>query len=67
MRRYIIGQSPIPYWCRKQLYQYKRMDGSTGFEFWYVADGMQRFAELAAGDELIMASGRITFRKQVRR
>lgn len=66
MRTYIIGTSPIPAWCQKQLYQYKRMDGRTGFELWYNADGMQRFAELLPGDELIQMHGRITFRKQVR-
>ena len=67
MQRYIIGDSPIPDWCRNQLYQYKRMDGSTGFEFWYSVDGMQRVAELKAGDELIHNNGRTHFRKQVRR
>lgn len=66
MQRYLIGDSPIPAWCRKQIYQYKRMDGTTGFEFWYEADGMQRVAELQKGDELIRMHGRITYRKQVR-
>jgi hypothetical protein len=68
MQRYIIGQAPIPYWCRKQLYQYKRMDGKTGFEFWYEADGMQRQAELLAGDELVRGDdGRISFKRQVQK
>jgi hypothetical protein len=39
------------------------MDGKTGFEFWYEADGMQRQAELLAGDELLMVNGHITFRR----
>lgn len=66
MQVYIIGESPIPVWCRMQLYQYKRMDGNTGFEFWYEADGMQRRAELVAGDKLVRVNGHTTFRKQVR-
>ena len=65
MQKYIIGQRPIPVWCRKQLYQYKRMDGRTGFEFWYESDGMQCRTELLAGDELVRMNGRITFRKRV--
>ena len=63
MQRYIIGKSPIPEWCRNQLYQYKRMDGSTGFEWWYEADCMIRQAELVAGDELVLMNGRVTFRR----
>jgi hypothetical protein len=42
------------------------MDGRTGFEFWYEADGMRRFAELLPGDELVRINGHISFRKQVR-
>lgn len=64
MQRYIIGKSPIPVWCRSYLYQYKRMDGRTGFEFWYESAGQRRFADLVAGDELVRVNGRITFRKQ---
>lgn len=55
----------MPHWCRNRLYQYKRMDGRTGFELWYSADGMQRFAELVAGDELYYSNGRIRFRRKV--
>lgn len=67
MQKYIIGQSPIPCWCRKQLLQYKRMDGRTGFEFWYEADGVLRTTELAAGDELLRMNGKTIFKRKEQR
>ena len=64
MYRYIIGNTPIPTWLHKHLYQYRRMDGSTGFELWYTADGEQRQAELNVGDVVIWRNGLIHFRRR---
>ena len=47
-RRYVIGESPVPYWCRALIMPYRKSDGSTGYEF----HGKNRDYDLSAGDVL---------------
>lgn len=56
---YTIGKSPIPWWARPFLMQFKRMDGTTGFEFsqWWGVE------YLNAGDRLIKQGRKIKIRR----
>lgn len=63
-KKYIVGTSPMPTWCYKSLMQFKKMDGTTGYE-WNWHDGeMWRRVELFAGDTLINANGEIHFKRR---
>jgi hypothetical protein len=33
MESYTIGDKYVPYWCRNRIMQYKRLNGTTGYEF----------------------------------
>lgn len=56
MKRYVIGcGAKAPDWCRHYLMAYRRMDGSTGFEFY----GVHETFYLKPGDMLVYQQGRI--------
>ena len=46
---YIIGTSPMPWWVHGRLLPFKKMDGSTGYEW----RGHLRTYDLDVGDKLI--------------
>ena len=33
MEMYTIGDRNIPYWCRNRIMQYRKTNGSTGYEY----------------------------------
>ena len=49
IEKYIIGTRPAPKWAAERLTPYKKMDGTTGFEFY----GTRRTFEVDTGDELV--------------
>ena len=65
-QRYIIGKSPMPEWCVGKLMQYRKADGSTGFELHFESFGIHKTVELAAGDQLIKTGNRIEFKRRVK-
>lgn len=48
--KYILGNGTIPYWCNKYITQYKKLDGTTGFEFY----GKNKTIDLNKGDLIEM-------------
>lgn len=56
MAKYILGTSPVPDWCEKDIMPYRKLDGSTGFEY----TGKVATFELVAGDVLIKDGERVT-------
>ena len=57
--KYVIGETPIPAWCRKQLTPYRKLDGSTGYEY----AGKVADYELTPGDMLIKDGERVTIKR----
>ena len=57
--KYVIGESPIPAWCRKQLTPYRKLDGSTGYEY----AGRVEDYELSPGDVLIKDGERVAIKR----
>lgn len=49
IEEYIIGTSPMPKWVQGRLLPFKKMDGSTGYEW----RGYLRTCDLDVGDKLI--------------
>ncbi len=45
---YIIGSSPVPDWCRRRIMQYRKVDGTTGYEY----HGKVKSYDLDPGDVL---------------
>lgn len=54
MQVYILGTKPVPGWCRNYIMPYRKLDGSTGYEFY----GKHATFYLKAGDKLIRADSR---------
>ena len=52
---YTVGKSPVPKWCRDLLIPYRKMDGSTGWEF----HGSYKTFELSKGDQITNTNGRL--------
>lgn len=57
--RYVVGVSPIPTWCRGNLMQYRKADGSCGFELTNRHFETTRVYQLYAGDVLLRRDGYI--------
>lgn len=53
--QYIIGNKPVPWWCNRELMQYQKADGTTGFEYF----GRFVTFELNLGDVLIWDGYRV--------
>lgn len=49
IEEYIIGTSPLPKWVQGRLLPFKKMDGSSGYEW----RGYLRTYDLDVGDKLI--------------
>lgn len=61
---YVIGSSPMPWWLRGRLMQYKTMSGDTGFEFTYRRSGVTRVVQLERGDVLLRYGGTIYIQRK---
>lgn len=48
-REYVIGNGAAPNWCRQDLREYQKVDGSVGYE---LTSG-HRIHELNKGDKII--------------
>ena len=60
MESYIIGDKSMPYWCRNRIMQYKRMDGTTGYEFY----GKGKILQLKKDDVLICGRNKAVIAKK---
>lgn len=58
--KYVIGESPVPLWAKTRLQPYRKVDGSTGFDF----HGYLVTFDLSVGDVLIMHDGRIDIKRK---
>lgn len=54
-KTYTVGKSPVPAWCRDLLTPYRKMDGSTGWEF----HGSYKSFELVQGEQIINNHGKL--------
>jgi hypothetical protein len=61
---YVIGKSPMPDWCARRLMQYKKMDGTTGYEWHYTEFGAWRSVELIKGDVLVRRGDVVYFKRR---
>lgn len=66
VQTYIIGKTPMPEWCKGNLLQFRKTDGSTGFEWHFESFGIHKTVELKAGDQLIKTGNRIEFKRRVK-
>ena len=48
MESYVIGDKYVPYWCRNRIMPYKKLDGTTGYEY----HGKGEVLKLEKGDRL---------------
>ena len=53
--QYIIGDIPIPWWCKRELMAYQKDDGTIGFEYY----GRFVTFELKQGDVLVWDGYRV--------
>ena len=60
---YVIGTGRSPEWCRNYLMPFRKMNGSTGWEF----HGKRTVFILKAGDELIRSEGKIIVKEKGKR
>ena len=60
MESYVIGDKYVPYWCRNRIMQYKKMDGTTGYEFHHE---MGRILQMNKGDVLYRGQDKSVKRK----
>lgn len=47
--KYVVGSGTPPKWCSKRITPFKRMDGTTGYEF----EGIRETFILKAGEVLV--------------
>lgn len=54
-----MGTTPIPHWCGRYIMPFKRLDGSTGYEYW----GRYKDYILEPGDVITRNRGQIRIRR----
>lgn len=62
IQQYVIGAKNVPHWCKGKITPFRKMNGSTGYEF----RGMEKDFELAKGDKLLLHKGLILVKRKYR-
>lgn len=60
IKQYVLGSKNVPYWRKDKIAPYRKLDGSTGYEF----RGEEKDFELAKGDRLLLHKGLILVRRK---
>lgn len=63
MGEYIMGNGNMPDWVANKVMAYRKMDGSTGYEF----RGMANIYEIHIGDKIIQNGHLIRFERKGKR